>query len=345
MKKKKELLMNLLIAIFSLIIVIILVEASSFLLLQLKDDCDVVPHRMHKTLADDDLGYVLEPNSVHDSVKRLTNGTIVYNATYSIDEHGRRILDIPYVDYREHLLLFGGSVAFGEGLDDEDTFHYLLSENLLGYNIFNYAVSGYGPSHMLTLLESGDLKDEVFSDEGIAIYVLIPAHINRVIGNTLADWLYEGPYYVIENNEVVRRGSFRTGRERTTNFYELFNKIKDKSNFLKMINLELPPWSTKEHIELTAKVIKKSRDLYEEQFNGDFFVMFHPEWNRTEDKRGYSELIKQLTEVNINILDYSDYSYPDDKVIWCDQHPKRILNYDVALLSAQDLDDFYGKDI
>ncbi len=289
-----------------------------------------------------DYGWVLQANLSHRAAKALESGRTCYDVTYRTDALHRRTVSQAYEPNRPHLLLFGGSTTMGEGLPEEETLQFFLGRSLPDRNVFNYAVHGYGPAHMLALLESGQLPGQIGSSTGRALYVMIPEHVSRVTGDTRAFWAYPGPYYVMKDDTVIRTDSFVTGRPLTTAFYEAFLTVKRHSNLLTLINLELPPWISQRAVELAARVLIRSRDLYADQFDGDFSVVLHPSWNRGDPRSAeiHRWLVQHLSEAGVGLLDYTRQGpLRDDEKIdpVCDQHPSGELNAQPAIAIARDL--------
>ncbi|NTV24154.1 MAG: hypothetical protein HGA85_07355 [Nanoarchaeota archaeon] len=212
--------------LISIFITLMLIEGVSFMILGsrqspvLKEYTDA-----HKAVADADLGYRLPPNATWDAVKGLSSGEIIYNVTYETDEKGRRTWDSK-VESDEHLIFYGCSVTFGEGLPANETLSY-LSEKKTGCKSFNYGVSGYGPSHLLAMLEAGEF-DGVADEDSTMVFVFIPAHVHRVMGNSIASWVFGSPYYYLDDNILVRKGTFETGRPVLTWLYKKFNQVKQE---------------------------------------------------------------------------------------------------------------------
>jgi len=348
----------------AMMLFIIILEGVSRIIIALNDTPDIVaigePYKIDR---DDDLGYRLAANATWQAGKKLSNGTIIYNVTYRTDTYGRRTSDTKdaaagnvydeYYDSRApSLLVFGDSVTFGEGLPSEGTLPHYLQEALPEYNVYNYGVSGYGPNNALAKIQQGTACQEASIASGdnrsIALFVLIPAHVNRVIGNTLDWWGYDGPYYYLrkegtDNEEtLIRSGSFRTGRPLTTKIYEGFVWLRDRSAFLELSGLQLPPFGRSSDIELTAAVLAAAKDEYESRCGGTFIVILHPEWYRHVDARINAQIKRSLDSRDVRYLDYSKYHYTDDKVIPYDQHPTAELNKDLAALLAKDIPAILG---
>jgi hypothetical protein len=292
--------------------------------------------------SDVDLGYALTANTSHRAAKALADGTICYDVTYHTDQLGRRTLFQRYAAGNPHVILFGGSVTFGEGLADEDTLQFHLMQRLPNHDIYNYAVHGYGPSHMLAKLESRTLSREIASNQGAAVYVLIPSHISRVIGDSRAFWIHDGPYYHFDaRDELIRNGSFVTGRSMTTRTYQWFGDLKARSSFLRLINMDLPISIRIDALGLTARVLIESHNEYSELFDGTFHVLFHPTWNLdvSETANQHRLLRSMLLEAGVSVLDQAEAGLRPDEVILpgCDLHPNGRLNERLASALAREL--------
>jgi hypothetical protein len=75
---------------------------------------------------DEWLGYKMLPN-VQVCERKTLSEEVVFEATYSTDEYGRRITPVEHAEARDHFLLFfGDSFAFGQGVNDEHRFYVLL---------------------------------------------------------------------------------------------------------------------------------------------------------------------------------------------------------------------------
>jgi len=102
------------------------------------------------------LGYGA-PKSYETTYRRYSDDTLVYDVTYSTDEHGLRVPPRIGDPNEAHcVLFFGGSFTFGEGLENEEAMPYRVG--LLGQGrlrVYNFAYHGYGPHQMLAALELG----------------------------------------------------------------------------------------------------------------------------------------------------------------------------------------------
>jgi len=80
------------------------------------------------------------------------------------------------------ILFFGCSFAFGEGLNDSETFPFqLIKDAGEKYTGRNFAFHGYETQQMLALLEDRKFVDEAVGKAQIkyVFYEMIPDHVKR----------------------------------------------------------------------------------------------------------------------------------------------------------------------
>jgi len=118
---------------------------------------------------DPELGYSHVPNS--SGVHREPD----FEVTYTIGEHGERYIPAPERPLGR-ILFLGGSLTFGHGVGDNETYPHLLSRYWSDWHIVNRAAMGWGTSHAYVTL-----RKEIESDTppSVAIYAMIPHHIAR----------------------------------------------------------------------------------------------------------------------------------------------------------------------
>lgn len=321
-------------------LVLIVIESVSRLTIWVFDiplpnhklDGKIIDHA-YPTSMTDYLGYEMRRNLTQPALKMWANGTVIYNVTYTLDEFGRRSVHQIYHG-QSHLILFGCSFTFGEGLKDNETLQYELGSLLADYDIYNYAAPGYGPQHMLAILERGRLVNEVKPRNGIAVYVYTRTHIGRANGVSDASWLNGAPYYYLDEGGVLtQNGSFETGRPGTTQAYKRFERFKQRSSFLSLVNPRLPLWTSDSQIRLTYEIIARSKRLYEEQFEGKFYVVVWPSVSRHEPTE---RLVHLLEMNNITVFRYSQED-AEGLTIPGDGHPSAKANVRFAKYLARNL--------
>jgi len=250
---------------------------------------------------DEFLGYKARPNVQVSAIKKF-NGKVVYDVTYSIDGYSRRITPVKNPEIRStFILFFGGSYTLGEGTNDNETIPFYVSEFAPNYRPYNYGFRGYGPQQMLAKLQSYEIIKEVEVNGGhaILVYVFQNSHINRAIGSMYTSgWTHQMPYYLIDSNDnLIRKGSFESGRPVVTFLYRLARS----SELVKYSGITFPR-IREEHIRITARIIEESRNTFREKFHSDdFYVLIHP----GSGFRG-RRLIPYFESAGIKYLDYSN---------------------------------------
>ena len=331
---KSDLIKNILLTISTFVIIILLMETFTYFLNSSNEDIIAV-RSTNKTPAYKDeciSGYAPISQTIND-IMMLSNGSMVYNYTYTTDQHQRRVN--PRKINNQHLILFGDSFTFGVGLKDSETFPYQLSR-LSNYNILNYAHKGYGPNHMLAYLEEEDFGKDISNKEGSAIYVFIEHHVRRAYGDmsTYSTYpLYGMPYYSVDKNGELRRdGCFATQNPVKILVY----KLMSKSNALKFFKINFPI-KNRDSVYLTFRIIEKSKQVYESKFNGTFYVLMHPLDKQDilkPDEKEY--LMDLLWQANIEVLQYPIEDNGSCR-IHLDSHPNAEYNAVLAKILAQGL--------
>ncbi len=195
------------------VVLLIFAATESFLAVREYRRRDVEASRIHSyqvydPLEDPDLGYVLRPASTR-TARKLFDDEVIYEVVYTVDPQGLRVSPPPSEQGRASILFFGGSYSYGEGVNDHETMPYQVGLKARGrYDVYNFGVHGYGPQHMLALIEFGKVAATVDPAPAWAIYqAMVPEHVYRVAG--LRPWVRMGPRYVLTpDGDVVRSGAF-----------------------------------------------------------------------------------------------------------------------------------------
>lgn len=226
--------------------------------------------------------------------------------------------DIVGLEYNKNpILIFGCSFAFGDGLQENETFSYLLSK----YSkrpVYNKAYLGWGPQHILYQLRRDDFYKEVKKPEYI-IYVLIDDHYERMFR-----YQYPPPYASI----LLRYKLTKNGFEEIHPFLEplwglyTVNKVQSliENNILKM------PIFYKKYQNYFYLMMKESNNLVKKHYpNAKFVILLY----RKEARMFIDEpsLRKKLENEGIKIVD-SDELTPRlelDKPLYRlqDNHPSK----------------------
>ncbi len=216
------------------------------------------------------LGYAPVPGASVRS-RAVRDGVVLYDVTYTIGQDGWRIT-YPAPNADTAVVFFGCSFTLGEGLQDDENFAYLVGKLSKGrYKVFNYGLSGYGPHHMLALIQHG-LPELAKYKRIVAFHVAIRGHQRRSAG--LSPWDKDGPRYFLENGKVVRRGTFA---DNPPYFWEgpMEDWFSHSYTFLglrEQLTEVLGPLKTlRERLELTEAIIVESAREFRRQFPGSTF--------------------------------------------------------------------------
>ncbi len=226
-------------------------------------------------------------------------GNTIYDVLYSVDEYGRRITPVKNREQRnKFILFFGGSFTYGEGVEDNQTLPFGVGRNAPQYMPYNYGFHGLGPFDVLAKIENIDFYKEVKEKFGILIYTYIDGHIHRTIGSMVVmGWMYDGAYYRnTEDGELVRAGSFETGRPILTAIYRILNKSK----ILKAFKINFPIRFKDHDIKLVAQAITKMQKEFKKKYpHSSFYLLIYP------GSRHGKKLMEYLDEQGIQYLNYT----------------------------------------
>ena len=155
----------------------------------------------------DDLGYLPWP-SRSATARKVLEGRTVYDVNYTIGADSFRVAPRP-AGAEACVLNFGDSNTFGEGVNDDENYPWLLAGHSGGrIAAHNFGVSGWGPHQLLAGLQSGRFARALQCKPTHAVYYFIPEQVARVAGRT--SWDTHGPRYALKDGKVVREGNFDT---------------------------------------------------------------------------------------------------------------------------------------
>lgn len=231
-------------------------------------------------IPDPDLGYRHRPNSQVRHICRTAN-EIVFDAIYSFDQYGRRYAKIEnQQDRKKFIILSGCSFTYGNTINDDETLNFFLAQELSDFFPHNYGIGATGANHTLALVSSNRFKEEIKQESGYFFYIYIPDHVPRTSGYLPSlMWLKDSPYYEIEsNNEVVRKGSFKSGRPLYTNF------LLKLSSWLPFFRGKVFPNISNDDYLYTCRLIVESKKRFIDKYPTSHFVLLnHPLISRQLD--------------------------------------------------------------
>lgn len=128
---------------------------------------------------------------------------------YSINEYGHRDTFNIDLDYSNCIIFFGGSIIFGQSLNDNETLPYFVSKKIKSEtSVFNYSFNGYGPHQFLSKIENGYVNELKNCENLKFVYFYINDHIGRTVGKR--SWGADSPRYVLDGSKLYQEGFFST---------------------------------------------------------------------------------------------------------------------------------------
>jgi len=265
------------------------------------DIVDLFQHRM--------LGWA--PANGRSFVERARfENKLLYQVKYTIDDHGLRIAP-PSVDTQRRksncLLFFGDSFTFGEGVKDDETMPYRVSEKTKRrYQAYNFAFLGYGPHHMLAQLQEGLVDAAIDCKPAVAVYQALPDHVSRAAG--LEAWSQFGPKYASAKDKLVlSKGRFEEekphgvlGRFRAfhRNLPKDAKRYLEKSAMYRALLFMHRPVND-DDIDVFLRIVDRSRQIIESRYTGaSFHVVF---WDFSGESPVEAKIIDGLKQQGIPI--------------------------------------------
>ncbi|MFP5470849.1 MAG: hypothetical protein ACLGGV_04575 [Bacteroidia bacterium] len=273
------------------------------------------------------------------SAIKLKNDTVVYDVNYTLKK-GKRFIPNNNDSSKKSMYFLGCSFIFGDGLNDKQTLPYFFNEySEHKFNSINYAFSGYGTHQVLKIVET-KLKREV-EDSSVAIYLLLPSHLDRAAG--YVDWDKFGPKYEVENNSLIYKGAFDEKTSLNDNY--IVDKLKSSWKKSALYATFLKPKLTDKDALRVLEIIKTIHSSLREK-NIRFILLIQTSESTESEKVIYGDLEKiiydNLSKTNIEHY-YIDSIIPDFRhnykkyKIKGDGHPNENYNRELGKFLAKKL--------
>lgn len=283
-------------------------------------------------------GYFASPGAVQSRVYSRRR-ELLYDAKFTFDQRGRRIT--PVADKpSKSLLLLGDSYSLGEGVDDEESFPYVLGTFRPSTQVYNLGLMGGSPNQ--TLYEVTRLPEKRLPDlpdhEVTAVYTFMADHMERLICRSLCltpngNWRLDQPFYSSRGGKPFFEGAFED-RKLLNSIYSLFHK----SAIVQGMGLVLPPRFTQKDFDFFATVMIEVRDALRIKYPKlNFYVAMYP-----RDSHPYANEVtaacrrKGLNVLNYASVDTSTLAQGREKIVG-DGHPSPIAHMIFARLLDRDL--------
>jgi hypothetical protein len=288
-------------------------------------------------IPDRNLGEKPKPGII-PNLKTTLKGDTVCNVRYTIDSLNRRItLNNGNENTDNHLILFGESWIFGDGLNDNQTLPSILAINTTHYTVYNYGYIASGPQHTLAKIESGSLQKEIKNKKGIAIFHFnYSTQIERLYGS-LRVFGYSKNYvfYDMEKENFPRKGTLLNEQPQ---FYDLLFQLSE-TNISKVLHLNFPI-ITDYQLEQCVKFLKKIEREYLKLFpDNQFYILLYPSNpNQVAFNKRKNKIIQLMNAYQLKILDYSNLFIPGEAyTIKNEGHPNFRANTTLAKALIKDL--------
>lgn len=238
----------------------------------------------------------------------------LYEATYTIDENGWRTTGPPPQAPTGSLLCLGGSFTFGQGLQDEQSWPWLVASELgPEVQVVNLGAPGWGPAQMLALAESSELDEALAAPPRVAVYLAISGHPQRVTGD--APWSEGFPRYEPDEEGVPRRrgshGKKTPTRERSSAERFLRRNLRRSALVRRLLQESTPgnPTDQADQIEPWAAVVGRTAEVLRERYSDlRLVVLFWDDSGPERDRWSRQEaMISALEERGLEVVRLSTW--------------------------------------
>jgi len=239
---------------------------------------------------DDQLGIVL-PRGITAEARKLTDGHLDYDVTYTIDADGHRATASSTDPAAGSVLFMGSSDTFGQGLNDGETlpqqFSTLTAQH---YHVVNFGVPTYGLHQPVRMLELGLPDGALTKGQRIIVYLASPDHARRAAA--AYDWAARGPAYQLGPDGVA---SYRG------NLYGPVSglAIAAASRSLFISRYVFGPWlghTSVDPVPLYIGLVKRARQLAEQKYHAQFVMLF---WDEPEPGEPTARIEAELDKQGI----------------------------------------------
>lgn len=294
-----------------------------------------------------DLGWAPQPGTVARQ-RRSFEGKELYDVDYTIGQNGLRISSrSESPPEAECILLFGGSFTFGQGLEDQETLAWQISDQSKhDFRTYNLGVMGYGAHQMLSALQHGLVDKAVDCDRervSHVFYQAISDHIRRSAGR--AWWITRGPKYrLTEDGDVKLSGHFEDNddyNEERSLAEMLGTQILKSEIYNAIVEGKYLHKYGQDTIDLYIEIVHESRQIVRSKYPcAKLHVLW---WDEDDiDNRAVSDGLKQ-DGVDVHLISDILPNYEVDdlnetyRLHETDNHPNALANELIAEYVVRDI--------
>ncbi len=198
---------------------------------------------------------------------KYRNGKLIFDVNYTVDKNGFRLGPNAHKKNKtKHFLIIDASIAFGEGLNDNETIHDVINAQSKDYEAYAVGMPGYGLQHHWLKFKSKELQKHIPQKKGSAIIITSDADIGKATGNlNVLPFCSDFPRLVEVRDRVFEHvGTFAqdgTFSQRT------FSRFCVPFRFCSGLLSKLDQTVSREEIIFGAKLINSIVAMYKEQFD------------------------------------------------------------------------------
>jgi hypothetical protein len=244
--------------------------------------------------------HVRRSATYRDVRRRARDGSVIYDASYTIDAAGLRVT--PPGKPGPPTFFFGDSFTFGEGVDDQYCLPYLYSLKA-NRRAENFGVGGYGPHQMLRSLEL-DLPAQLGKEPpDLVVYTAIMVHIDRATGAPMHG--YEGPYYEEVNGETRYVGMIRDAKRGEF----IASTVLRRSEFwMRVVQPYIDSFDRPGEREQFAAIIERAKELAATRYGASFLTIIWDvgPWGADLWREDADWLARRLTRNGVAVIRLSE---------------------------------------
>ncbi len=273
-------------------------------------------------------------------------GQELYSTLVEHDQYGfRSYPSIPKVkDYKRHLFLVGCSLTFGEGVQDEDTWAYLLAMNEPKTRVVNMGKRGGSIMDALYYWKYVSWNQIYPEQDGLMIFTIFEDHFERVSRS----WRYlswvtaTNPFFEFDGKELKYQGVVGDGLD--FKFLQYMKKFGLEYYWLRGTHVTLP-YTLKGSNALMADLLLELKNQYLSKFpKGKFVVSHFGNFKPRNDPQNSAAFALELKKRNIELWENrssesvlkTSESFAE-RVIKHDGHPNALANREYADFLTQAL--------
>ena len=222
---------------------------------------------------------------------------IIFDKTYTFDEFGARYTRKIKNSTRDFIFL-GGSNTFGEGVNDQSVFAYLIQEKFENIKIYNFAYRGWGLDQAWTLLKNNRQINNKQLTRPIFFYLFYPFHLFRSLNPPQILSLTKGhtPWIKDINGTLIQNGLVKDQP-----YFNLLSFIGEFSFYRKLENIYFRYNNQVNNLKsLEVQIMDMKKHIKSLYPNGELFFILPPFMGKLRENEKFKNL---LIKTKIPVID------------------------------------------